>query len=68
MSLYYGLGVAGVGMLFVYSLIAPGPGQSTMLGVVAAFIVGQLYLMAKLVLRLTYYSSQMVVFDYMRRL
>lgn len=67
MGLYYGLGVVGLGMLFAYDLIAPGPGQSTMLGVAAAFVIGQIYLMAKLVLRLTFYSGQMAVFDYLRR-
>ena len=41
----------------------PGAGQSSMLGVGAAFVVGQLYLLAKLVLRLTFYSGQMALFD-----
>jgi len=68
LTLYYGLGVAGLGMLFAYYVIAPGPGQSTIVGVAAAFVLGQLYLISKLVLRLTYYSSQMVVFDSSRRL
>ena len=63
MTLYYGLGFFGLVMLFVYHAIAPGPGQSTMLGVGAAFVVGQLYLLAKLVLRLTFYSGQMALFD-----
>ncbi len=63
MTLYYGLGFVGLVMLFVYHAIAPGPGQSTMLGVGAAFFVGQLYLLAKLVLRLTFYSGQMALFD-----
>ena len=63
MSLYYGLGIVGLVMLFMYHTIAPGAGQSTMLGVGAAFVVGQLYLLAKLVLRLTFYSGQMALFD-----
>lgn len=63
MTLYYGLGVFGLVMLFVYHAIAPGAGQSTMLGVGAAFVVGQVYLLAKLVLRLTFYSAQMALFD-----
>jgi hypothetical protein len=62
-TLYYGLGVVGLVMLFVYHAIAPGPGQSTMLGVVAAFALGQMYLIAKLVLRLTFYAGQMELFD-----
>lgn len=63
MTLYYGLGLAGVAMLFVYYTVAPGAGQSTVLGVLAAFVLGQLYLVAKLVLRLTFYASQMAFFD-----
>ena len=63
MSLYYGLGIVGLVMLFMYHMIAPGAGQSTMLGVGAAFAVGQMYLLAKLVLRLTFYSGQMALFD-----
>jgi hypothetical protein len=63
MGLYYGLGIAGLVMLFIYSAVAPGAGQSTMWGVGAAFIVGQMYLVAKLVLRLTFYSGQMALFD-----
>ena len=63
MTLYYGLGIVGLVMLFAYDAIAPGAGQSTMLGVGAAFVVGQLYLLAKLVLRLTFYSGQMALFD-----
>ena len=63
MSLYYGLGIVGLVMLFMYHTIAPGAGQSTTLGVGAAFVVGQMYLLAKLVLRLTFYSGQMALFD-----
>lgn len=63
MTLYYGLGLAGVLMLFAYYTVAPDAGQSTILGVLAAFALGQLYLIAKLALRLTFYASQMALFD-----
>jgi len=63
MTLYYGLGLGGVVMLFVYYTVAPGAGQSTVVGVLAAFVLGQLYLIAKLVLRLTFFASQMALFD-----
>ncbi len=63
MALYYGLGAVGVAMLFLYHIVAPGPGQSSMIGVAAAFVIAQLYLVAKLVLRLTFYSAQMSLFD-----
>lgn len=67
MTLYYGLGVGGLVMLFVYYTVAPGAGQSTLLGVVFALAVGQLYLVAKLVLRLAFYSGQMALFDAITR-
>jgi hypothetical protein len=67
MALYYGLGVVGLLMLFVYHNVAPGPGQSTMLSVAFAFAVGQAYLIAKLMLRLTFYSAQLSLFDDVRR-
>lgn len=61
--LYYGLGACGLVLLFLYYTIAPGPDQSSMLGVLAAFALGQMYLIAKLVLRLTFYAGQMELFD-----
>ncbi len=61
--LYYGLGFAGVVLLGVYHVVAPGPGQASVPGVLFAFLVGQAYLVAKLVLRLTFYAGQMALYD-----
>ena len=66
-TLYYGLGLAGVLMLLVYSVIAPGVGQSSTGGVVMAFLIGQAYLIAKLVLRLTFYAGEIALFDGVRK-
>lgn len=63
LPLYYGLAALGVLLLGAYWVVAPGPGQSTAAGVLLAFLVGQVYLIVKLGLRLTFYSSQMSLFD-----
>lgn len=63
LALYYGLGLVGVILLFGYSLIAPGPGQVGTFGILVAFAIGQVYLLAKLVLRLTFYAGQLVLYD-----
>ena len=65
-TLYYGLGLAGVLMLLIYNFIAPGVGQSSASVVAMAFLIGQAYLVAKLVLRLTFYASEIALFDGVR--
>jgi hypothetical protein len=61
--LYYGLGLAGLVLLGVYQAVAPGPGQASAASVAFAFLVGQAYLVAKLVLRLTFYAGQMALYE-----
>ncbi|HXV64321.1 MAG TPA: hypothetical protein VEK15_26720 [Vicinamibacteria bacterium] len=61
--LYYGLGLVGLALLGAYHLTAPGAGQATPASVVMAFLVGQAYLVIKLVLRLTFYASQLALFE-----
>lgn len=61
-GLYYGLiAVSGV-TLVIYTLIAPGAGQSNLFTIVFAFLIGQIYLVAKLVVRLTLYAGQTHLF------
>jgi len=61
-GLYYGLiAVSGV-TLVIYTLIAPGAGQSNLFTIVVAFLIGQIYLVAKLVVRLTLYAGQTHLF------
>jgi hypothetical protein len=67
LGLYYGLGLIGVALLAVYALIAPGAGQSTPLGVLFAFVVGQVYLVLKLLLRLVFYGGQMALYEELTR-
>jgi hypothetical protein len=63
MGLYYGLGAVGVLLLALYAWIAPGANQSTVTGVALAFLVGQAFLIVKLMLRLTFYASQMMLYE-----
>lgn len=62
-ALYYGLGFSGLVVLLLYHGMAPGAMQSTTTGVFLAFVVGQVYLLVKLVLRLTFFASQLVLYD-----
>jgi hypothetical protein len=61
--LYYGLGFFGLLLLGAYYLVAPGPGQASVPSVVFAFLVGQAYLIAKLMLRLTFYAGQLALYE-----
>lgn len=68
MVLYYGLALVALVLLWAYSVVAPGTGQATLPGIAIAFLIGQAYLVAKLVLRLTFYSSQMALYESASRL
>lgn len=61
--LYYGLGFFGLLLLGAYYLVAPGTGQASVPSVVFAFLVGQAYLVSRLVLRLTFYAGQMALYE-----
>jgi hypothetical protein len=61
-ALYFGLGAVGVVMLAFYAWIAPGANQSAFTGVAFAFCIGQAFLISKLMLRLTFYASQMELY------
>jgi hypothetical protein len=63
LGIYYGLGAVGIALLAVYALIAPGATQSTPLPIVLAFLLGQAFLVARLVLRLAFYAAQMAFYD-----
>ncbi len=45
------------------TLVAPGSGQASVSSVVFAFLVGQAFLVSKLVLRLTFYAGQMALYE-----
>jgi hypothetical protein len=63
LGLYATLGLIGLLLLAGYSQIAPGARQVTIPGIVLAFALAQLYLIVKLVLRLTFTASQMALFE-----
>lgn len=60
--LYLVLLLIGAVIFFAYGLVAPGPGQSTLIGIFFAFAAGQVYLLARLFLKLWFLSSQVVLF------
>jgi hypothetical protein len=62
-TLYYGLLLFGFVLLVGYAWIAPGPGQATARSVVFAFLVGQAFLVAKLMLRLNFLAGALVLYD-----
>jgi hypothetical protein len=63
MGLYYTLIALGAVLLGFYASIAPGANQSTTTGVVGAFLIGQLALVVKLMLRLWFYAGQMSFYE-----
>ena len=50
-------------VFLLYGWIAPGPGQSTLVGIFLAFVAGQVYLLARLIMKLWFLSSQAVLFN-----
>ncbi|MFQ5817708.1 MAG: hypothetical protein ACE5H2_07115 [Terriglobia bacterium] len=62
-GLYLLLLAVGLVLLYGYSLVAPGPGQSSWATILLAFLIGQAYLLARLVLKLWFLGSQTVLFQ-----
>ena len=63
LGFYYSLGIVGVLLLGLYTFVAPGAAQSTVTGVVLAFLIGQAYLVAKLMLRLAFYGGELAIYE-----
>ena len=63
LGFYYALGILGVLLLGLYTFVAPGAAQSTVTGVALAFLIGQAYLVAKLMLRLAFYGGQLSIYE-----
>jgi hypothetical protein len=63
MGLYYALVAVGALLLVFYSTIAPGVHQSTTMGVLVAFLIGQGFLVARLIMRLWFYGGQMALYE-----
>ena len=63
MGLYYALVAVGVLLLVFYSAMAPGVHQSSTTGVLVAFLIGQGFLVARLIMRLWFYGGQMALYE-----
>lgn len=63
LGFYYALGIVGVLLIGLYAFVAPGAAQSTATGVALAFLVGQAYLVAKLMLRLAFYGGELAIYE-----
>ena len=52
-----------VGVLSLYVVVAPGPNQGTALTIFLAFLVSQVYILARITTRLWFLASQMELFQ-----
>ncbi len=62
-ALYLVLWLVGILLFILYSLVAPGAGQSTWISILVAFSLGQIYLVARMTLKLWFLASQTVLFQ-----
>lgn len=62
-GVYYALALVALLLPLIYLWFGPGTGQSTWTTVLVVFFVGQVYLVARLILRLTFYGSQLALYD-----
>ena len=63
LGLYLLLAAVSLLLVWLYSLVAPGPGQSGAATILLAFLVGQLYLIARLGLKLWFLAGQTALFQ-----
>ncbi|HEX9733946.1 MAG TPA: hypothetical protein VGG06_18385 [Thermoanaerobaculia bacterium] len=61
-AVYAGLGLVALLLVAVYAGVAPGAGASSALTVVLAFLVSQLYLVARLAVRLSVLGAELHLF------
>lgn len=61
-GVYAGVGMLAAVLLVLFALVAPGAGQSTFLTVALAFLLSQVYLLARLALRLSLLASEVAVY------
>jgi len=62
-GLYYGFLLVSGAVLGLYALLAPGIGQQTGKAMLLAFVVGQVYLVAKMYLRLSLLAGQAALYQ-----
>ncbi len=63
LGLYLLLTAVSLLLVWLYSLVAPGPGQSGATTILLAFLVGQIYLIARLGLKLWFLAGQTALFQ-----
>ncbi len=63
LGLYLLLAAVSLLLVWLYSLVAPGPGQSGTTTILLAFLVGQIYLIARLGLKLWFLAGQTALFQ-----
>ncbi len=61
-GLYLSIGVVWFAMLLFYWLIAPGAGQAHWITIIGAFVVGQIYVLARIATRCLFYAGQTSMF------
>lgn len=57
-GLYALIGIAGIVLMLVYWLIVPGAKTSTWFTIVGAFLIGQVYLLARIWMRCLFFAGQ----------
>lgn len=62
LAVYFGLGLVSLALVALYAWTAPGAGQSSLATVALAFLYSQLYLVARLVLRLALVSAELQLY------
>ncbi|MDH5406185.1 MAG: hypothetical protein OEX80_06570, partial [Candidatus Aminicenantes bacterium] len=62
MGLYYFIGVLGIVFMVIYGVVEPRISQVTPLLVLLAFVWQQVYMLARIWVRLTFFSSQLNLF------
>lgn len=61
-GLYFSISAIGLVVMLVYWLVAPGAGQSHWITIILAFVVGQIYLAARIATRCLFYAAQTSMF------
>ncbi|UCD38698.1 MAG: hypothetical protein JSW54_04250, partial [Fidelibacterota bacterium] len=61
-GLYLSIGVVWIVMMLFYWLVAPGAEQSHWITILGAFVVGQIYLLARIATRCLFYAGQTSMF------
>lgn len=63
LGLYLVLALVGGILLLIYGAVAPGPAQPSWTWIVLAFLLGQAYLLARVLLKLWFWASQTRLFQ-----